>query len=621
MRGIKTTAMIDYALKYVKLLQSYCANIIMVFDGRSLPAKSGTEAKRRENREKAKIKANELSKSGRHDEARKEFSKAVVITHDYALELMEECRKINVECIVAMYEADAQLAYLNKIGLADYIISEDSDLILFGCKKIVYKLTLDGKCTIFDSEKLYMTFPKYSFEKFRRICILSGCDYLNNLPGVGLSKAKKFILLTAETDMKKAIPKIPPYLNLKITIPDDYIENFMRAEATFKYMYVYDPIKKSMVRLNELTDEEDEQYCVNAGVPLKPDVAYQLALGNINPKTMQIVSDYDPLKPKTLSRASVSSTKYKPLFKIWDYSGKHAESIKVKQQSKISFPMKFKKPEIAKIAEEENDVEDQIEMDSLISAYCDSEVPSTSSKIGTKRPNSVLNEEDLNDSIVSSPKNPFAKRQSLDKNAEKADSCSLIKSLGGSCEASFAEARVVSRFFGAKREIEDPLTIIERIENAKITKEIELEENLERNKQFYSISKKFSNKDKVNDEDDKSPLEKIKEKYVNGSSKINSDSADFCDIIENKNMKSPMKISLTYESQSLEIEQIEILDDDDSSEISSNASQPIKQKSQKSTATKAANVKKTKSTKSTSLSLSSQHKLSKFGFTKSSKIL
>lgn len=41
-----------------------------------------------------------------------------------------------MDCIVAPYEADAQLAYLNKAGIAQIIITEDSDLLLFGCEKV-----------------------------------------------------------------------------------------------------------------------------------------------------------------------------------------------------------------------------------------------------------------------------------------------------------------------------------------------------------------------------------------------------------------------------------------------------------------------------------------------------
>ena len=38
--------------------------------------------------------------------------------------------------MVAPYEADAQLAYLTKNGLAQAVITEDSDLLAFGCKKV-----------------------------------------------------------------------------------------------------------------------------------------------------------------------------------------------------------------------------------------------------------------------------------------------------------------------------------------------------------------------------------------------------------------------------------------------------------------------------------------------------
>lgn len=51
--------------------------------------------------------------------------------------LLKACRARGVDCIVAPYEADAQLAYLNKRGIAQVIITEDSDLLLFGCQKVL----------------------------------------------------------------------------------------------------------------------------------------------------------------------------------------------------------------------------------------------------------------------------------------------------------------------------------------------------------------------------------------------------------------------------------------------------------------------------------------------------
>ena len=41
---------------------------------------------------------------------------------------------------MAPYEADAQLAYLSREGIADVIITEDSDLMAFGATRMLYKL-------------------------------------------------------------------------------------------------------------------------------------------------------------------------------------------------------------------------------------------------------------------------------------------------------------------------------------------------------------------------------------------------------------------------------------------------------------------------------------------------
>lgn len=48
---------------------------------------------------------------------------------------------------------------------------------------------------------------KFSFEKFRYMCILSGCDYLASLPGIGLAKACKFFTVTNNMDVANVSEK------------------------------------------------------------------------------------------------------------------------------------------------------------------------------------------------------------------------------------------------------------------------------------------------------------------------------------------------------------------------------------------------------------------------------
>ena len=50
----------------------------------------------------------------------------------------------NVKYVVAPYEADAQLAYLAKTGDTHLTIAEDSDLLLYRCPVVFYKMDHGG---------------------------------------------------------------------------------------------------------------------------------------------------------------------------------------------------------------------------------------------------------------------------------------------------------------------------------------------------------------------------------------------------------------------------------------------------------------------------------------------
>lgn len=87
-------------------------------------------------REQNRKKAAELMRLDKGKEAQLYLRRCIDITHEMALNLIRICRSRNIDCIVAPYEADAQLAYLNIIKIAQVIITEDSDLLLFGAEKV-----------------------------------------------------------------------------------------------------------------------------------------------------------------------------------------------------------------------------------------------------------------------------------------------------------------------------------------------------------------------------------------------------------------------------------------------------------------------------------------------------
>lgn len=67
----------------------------------------------------------------------------------------------------------------------------------------------NGGGLLIEQDKLYLSLnmqpENFTQDKFRYMCILSGCDYLPSMSGVGLKKALKFISRTQETDINKVI--------------------------------------------------------------------------------------------------------------------------------------------------------------------------------------------------------------------------------------------------------------------------------------------------------------------------------------------------------------------------------------------------------------------------------
>ncbi len=50
--------------------------------------------------------------------------------------LIKALRQNNIQYIVAPYEADAQLAFLSLGGHVECVITEDSDLLAYGCTRV-----------------------------------------------------------------------------------------------------------------------------------------------------------------------------------------------------------------------------------------------------------------------------------------------------------------------------------------------------------------------------------------------------------------------------------------------------------------------------------------------------
>ncbi|KAJ5520221.1 XPG/RAD2 endonuclease [Penicillium fimorum] len=289
---------IDFVLNRVRMLLFFGVKPYLVFDGDNLPSKAGTEQDRHRRRQESKALGLELQRKGRTPEAYQEFQKAVDVTPYMARELIEELKQMNVQYVVAPYEADAQLVYMEQQGDIHGIISEDSDLLVFGAKRLLSKLDQHGECIEINRADFTacreVSLVGFSDPDFRNMCILSGCDYLANIPKLGLKTAYRII--RKHRNVEKALRMLQFEGNFRV--PADYLANFKQAELTFLYQRVYCCKAEKLVTLTLPDKDVNLAALPFIGADMEPEIAVGVSRGDLDPTTKEPII----LKPLAASR-------------------------------------------------------------------------------------------------------------------------------------------------------------------------------------------------------------------------------------------------------------------------------------------------------------------------------
>uniref|UniRef100_A0A6N2KFC9 Exonuclease 1 n=1 Tax=Salix viminalis TaxID=40686 RepID=A0A6N2KFC9_SALVM len=282
-KGLPTSRHIEYCMHRVNLLRHYGVKPVLVFDGGLLPMKIEQENKRARTRKENLVRAIEHESNGNSAAAYECYQKAVDISPSIAHELIQVLRKENVLYVVAPYEADAQMTFLSVSKQVDAVITEDSDLIPFGCHRIIFKMDKYGQGVEFQNSRLQqnkdISFVGFTNEMLLEMCIFSGCDYQQSLPGMGLKRAHALITKF------KSYDKVIKHLRYStMSVPPLYEESFKKAILTFRHQRVYDPTMKDIVHLFDLPDNIDND--LEFLGPLIPQhIATGIARGDLDPFT------------------------------------------------------------------------------------------------------------------------------------------------------------------------------------------------------------------------------------------------------------------------------------------------------------------------------------------------
>lgn len=259
----------------------------LVFDGAYLPSKEHTENERAARRKESKKLGLELLAMGRAPQAYLELQKAIDVTPSMARELIEELKRMDVPYVVAPYEADSQLAYLEKHGHISGVVSEDSDLLVFGVRCLLTKLDQYGECVMVRRDDFTacreISLVGWTDKEFRTMTMLSGCDYLPGIDKMGLKTAYRLVR------KHKAVERIVRAVQFdgKMKIPPGYLEAFSNAERTFLYQWVFCPEARCLVNLTKLPSELSSDDMGFLGQSCEPHVAEGVAVGDLDPNSKE----------------------------------------------------------------------------------------------------------------------------------------------------------------------------------------------------------------------------------------------------------------------------------------------------------------------------------------------
>jgi 5'-3' exonuclease len=138
------------------------------------------------------------------ESAEKERRKTVSLSDKQICDIMTLLDMFSIPYMALDIEADIVCAKLVKYGFVDYCISNDVDLLAFGCTKIIRNLKFrDDKIEIFSHDQIIDDL-ELSHDQFIDLCIIMGCDYAPRIigikPDLALALIKKYKCIEAVLD-------------------------------------------------------------------------------------------------------------------------------------------------------------------------------------------------------------------------------------------------------------------------------------------------------------------------------------------------------------------------------------------------------------------------------------
>jgi 5'-3' exonuclease len=214
---------------------------VFIFDGKPPPEKRELLKKRQQDKTAAKNEYNKLKEqielNGISDEEKQEIivsmdqlkKQFVYMNHEKIEKVKELMRAFGATYYDAPGEADELCALLVNTNKVWACLSEDMDLFVYGCKRVLRYISLNNQSVILYYTKGILNELNMNLKEFREICVLSGTDYNINFNvniNVNVSALNLFDIINLfrkfqeEKEKEKELSNQPFYhwLNLKLDL-------------------------------------------------------------------------------------------------------------------------------------------------------------------------------------------------------------------------------------------------------------------------------------------------------------------------------------------------------------------------------------------------------------------
>jgi hypothetical protein len=182
-----TDSLLENIYLMLAVFRQYNIIPIFIFDGKPPPEKKELLQKRRDDKTAAKNEYNKLKEQldnysnedkqeiiATMDQLKKQFT---YINHEKITKVKELIRAYGATYYDAPGEADELCAFLVIKKKAWACLSEDMDLFVYGCKRVLRYFSLVNQTVVLYYTKGILEQLNMTQKEFREICVLSGTDY------------------------------------------------------------------------------------------------------------------------------------------------------------------------------------------------------------------------------------------------------------------------------------------------------------------------------------------------------------------------------------------------------------------------------------------------------------